>query len=113
MYTLGADFVPDPVHAGGLRYHGMSPLVSFCKHEGLIDAVAIGQREAFEAGVLFSRAEGIIPASESTHAIAGALRQVRATPAGASPVILIGLSGNGLLDLPAYTEYLAGDMPNT
>jgi len=113
MYTLGAEFVPDPVHAGGLRYHGMAPLMSHCYHEGLVTAVAIGQRESFEAGVLFSRAEGIIPASESNHAIAGALRQVRATPEGESPVIVIGVSGSGLLDLPAYTEYLSGDMPNT
>jgi len=111
MYTLGADFVPDPVHAGGLRYHAMAPLVSFCKHEGLMDAVAIGQREAFEAGVLFARAEGIVPASESNHAIAGAFRQARqATAEGSSPVIVIGVSGSGQLDLPAYTEYLSGQM---
>ncbi|MCL1838423.1 MAG: TrpB-like pyridoxal phosphate-dependent enzyme [Propionibacteriaceae bacterium] len=111
MYTLGKDFVPDPVHAGGLRYHGMAPLISHCYHEGLISAIAVGQLEAFEAGVLFARAEGIIPASESNHAIAGALRQARAaTESGASPVIVIGVSGNGLLDLPAYTEYLSGNM---
>ncbi|MCL2471279.1 MAG: TrpB-like pyridoxal phosphate-dependent enzyme [Propionibacteriaceae bacterium] len=113
MYTLGHDFVPAAVHAGGLRYHGMAPLVSHCYHEGLIGAIAIGQREAFEAGVMFARAEGIIPASESNHAIAGALRQIRATPAGEKPVILIGVSGSGLLDLPAYTDYLSGTMPNT
>ncbi|MDR1808144.1 MAG: TrpB-like pyridoxal phosphate-dependent enzyme [Propionibacteriaceae bacterium] len=113
MYTLGADFVPDPVHAGGLRYHGMAPLVSHCYHEGYLSAIAIKQREAFEAGVLFSRAEGIIPASESNHAIAGAVRQAKATPAGETPVIVIGVSGSGQLDLPAYTEYLSGEMPNT
>ncbi|MDR0990767.1 MAG: TrpB-like pyridoxal phosphate-dependent enzyme [Propionibacteriaceae bacterium] len=111
MYTLGAGFVPDPVHAGGLRYHGMAPLVSHCYHEGHLDAIAIKQREAFEAGVLFARAEGIIPASESNHAIAGALRQVRlATERGESPVILIGVSGSGQLDLPAYTDFLSGHM---
>lgn len=111
MYSLGADFVPDPVHAGGLRYHGMSPLVSHCYHEGLIDAIAIGQLEAFEAGVLFSRAEGIVPASESNHAIAGAIRQARgATQAGESPVIVIGVSGSGQLDLPAYAEFMSGNM---
>ncbi len=111
MYTLGNDFVPDPVHAGGLRYHGMAPLVSHAYHEGLMRAVAIKQREAFEAGVLFARAEGIVPASESNHAIAGALAQARAAAeAGTSPVILIGVSGSGQLDLPAYAEYLAGDM---
>lgn len=114
MYTLGAEFVPDPVHAGGLRYHGMSPLVSFCKHEGLIDAVAIGQLEAFEAGVLFARAEGIVPASESNHAIAGAIRQAKqAGDEGTSPVLVIGISGSGQLDLPAYTEYLSGQMSDS
>ena len=111
MYTLGSDFVPDPVHAGGLRYHGMAPLASHCYHEKMIRAVAIKQREAFEAGVLFARAEGIVPASESNHAIAGALQQARAAAAdGSSPVILIGVSGSGQLDLPAYAEYLSGDM---
>jgi tryptophan synthase beta chain len=108
MYTLGADFVPDPVHAGGLRYHGMAPLVSHAYHEGLIDAIAVKQREAFAAGITFARAEGIIPASESNHAIAGALRQAKEAKPG--EVIVIGVSGNGLLDLPAYTEYLDGDM---
>jgi len=114
MYTLGADFVPDPVHAGGLRYHGMSPLVSHCYHAGYLDAIAIKQREAFAAGVLFSRAEGIIPASESNHAIAGALRQARAAKdSGQEAVIVIGVSGNGLLDLPAYTDFLSGQMPDS
>ncbi|GAB46896.1 TrpB-like pyridoxal phosphate-dependent enzyme [Mobilicoccus pelagius] len=114
MYTLGNEFVPDPVHAGGLRYHGMAPLVSHCYHEGLVRAVAIKQREAFEAGVLFARAEGIVRASESTHAIAGALRQARAAAEdGTSPVILIGVSGSGQLDLPAYAEFLSGDMLDT
>lgn len=114
MYTLGAEFVPDPVHAGGLRYHGMSPLVSFCKHEGLLDAVAVGQLEAFDAGVMFARAEGIVPASESNHAIAGAIRQAKqATAEGTSPVVVVGISGSGQLDLPAYTEYLSGQMPDS
>jgi tryptophan synthase beta chain len=111
MYSLGAEFVPDPVHAGGLRYHGMAPLVSHAYHEGLIEAISLKQREAFAAGVLFANAEGIVPASESNHAIAGALREARrATEAGESPVILIGVSGNGQLDLPAYAEYLTGNM---
>ena len=111
MYTLGADFVPDPVHAGGLRYHGMAPLVSHAYHEGLLRATAIGQLEAFQAGTLFARAEGIVPASESNHAIAGALRQARAAAeTGQSPVILIGVSGSGQLDLPAYQEFLSGRM---
>ena len=114
MYTLGADFVPDPVHAGGLRYHGMAPLISHLYHENMIDAVAIGQLESFEAGVLFARAEGIVPASESNHAIAGAVREARkATEEGTSPVILIGVSGSGQLDLPAYQEFLAGRMADS
>ncbi len=111
MYTLGNDFVPDPVHAGGLRYHGMAPLVSHCYHEGLLRAIPIKQRDAFAAGILFARAEGIVPASESCHAIAGAVRKVQeATEAGEAPVILIGVSGSGQLDLPAFAEYLTGDM---
>ena len=114
MYSLGADFVPDPVHAGGLRYHGMAPLVSHCYSEGLIGAIAIKQREAFEAGVLFARSEGIVPASESNHAVAGAIRQARQAAAdGTSPVIVIGVSGSGQLDLPAYAEFLAGDMADS
>jgi tryptophan synthase beta chain len=114
MYTLGADFVPDPVHAGGLRYHGMAPLISHLYHENMIDAVAIGQLESFEAGVMFARAEGIVPASESNHAIAGAVREARkATAEGTSPVILIGVSGSGQLDLPAYQEFLAGRMADS
>jgi len=114
MYTLGADFVPDPVHAGGLRYHGMAPLISHLYHENMIDAVAIGQLESFEAGVMFARAEGIVPASESNHAIAGAVREARkATGEGTSPVILIGVSGSGQLDLPAYQEFLAGRMADS
>ena len=111
MYTLGNEFVPDPVHAGGLRYHGMAPLVSHAYHEGLMKAIAVKQRDAFAAGVEFARAEGIVPASESNHAIAGALAAARkATEDGTSPVILIGVSGSGQLDLPAYSEFLAGDM---
>ncbi|MFV0407392.1 MAG: TrpB-like pyridoxal phosphate-dependent enzyme [Propioniciclava sp.] len=111
MYTLGNDFVPDPVHAGGLRYHGMAPLVSHAYHEGLMSAVAVRQRDAFAAGVLFARAEGIVPASESCHALAGAFDRARlATEEGTSPVILIGVSGSGQLDLPAYAEFLSGSM---
>ena len=111
MYTLGNEFVPDPVHAGGLRYHGMAPLVSHAYHEGLMKAIAVKQRDAFAAGVEFARAEGIVPASESNHAIAGALAAARkATEDGTAPVILIGVSGSGQLDLPAYSEFLAGNM---
>lgn len=114
MYSLGSDFVPAAVHAGGLRYHGMAPLVSHCYAEGLIDAIAVKQKEAFEAGVLFARSEGIVPASESNHAVAGAIRQARkAAEDGESPVIVIGVSGSGQLDLPAYAEYLAGEMADS
>lgn len=114
MYTLGNDFVPDPVHAGGLRYHGMAPLVSHAYHEGLMKARSVRQRDAFAAGVLFARAEGIVPASESCHALAGAFDQAReATVQGTSPVILIGVSGSGQLDLPAYAEFLTGTMADS
>lgn len=111
MYTLGADFVPDPVHAGGLRYHVMAPLVSAAYDQKLMDAVAIKQRDAFAAGVLFARAEGILPASESNHAIAGAIAHLRAAEDdGEGQVVLIGVSGSGQLDLPAYADYLSGEM---
>lgn len=104
MYTLGADFVPPAIHAGGLRYHGMSPMVSHALHLGLMEAVAVEQDDAFAAGLLFARTEGIVPAPESTHAVAGAL--ARARDARDGEVIVIGLSGNGVLDLPAYEAYL-------
>ncbi len=105
MHTLGKDFVPAPIHAGGLRYHGMSPMVSHAVNLGLIDAVAIEQDDAFAAGVEFARAEGIIPAPESTHAVAGAMSYLR-TQAADGEVVVIGLSGNGVLDLPAYAAYV-------
>jgi tryptophan synthase beta chain len=104
MHTLGADFVPPPIHAGGLRYHGMAPMVSHAKELGLLDAIAVAQDDSFSAGIEFARAEGIIPAPESTHAIAGALARARA--ATEPEVIVIGLSGNGVLDLPAYHDFL-------
>lgn len=104
MYTLGKDFVPPSIHAGGLRYHGMSPMVSHAVHLGLMDAIAVEQDDAFTAGLLFARAEGIIPAPESTHAVAGAVAHARTAADG--EVIVIGLSGNGVLDLPAYSAYL-------
>lgn len=108
MYTLGRDFVPDPIHAGGLRYHAMSPMVSHVVHLGLMEAMAVDQDEAFAAGVTFARTEGLIPAPESTHAIAGALREAEACrESGAERSIVIGLSGNGVLDLPAYQDYLS------
>jgi tryptophan synthase beta chain len=111
MHTLGHDFIPDPIHAGGLRYHGMSPLLSHVYELGLIEAVAKTQRECFEAGVRFARAEGIIPAPEPTHALAACIEEaVRCKETGEPKVILTALCGHGLLDLPAYGHFLAGDM---
>lgn len=103
MHTLGSDFVPPPIHAGGLRYHGMAPMVSHAVNLGLISAIAVEQDDAFAAGVQFARTEGIIPAPESTHAVAGAVEYAKQAAAG--EVIVIGLSGNGVLDLPAYQGY--------
>jgi tryptophan synthase beta chain len=111
MHTLGHDFIPDPIHAGGLRYHGMSPLLSHVYELGLIEAVAKTQRECFEAGVRFARSEGIIPAPEPTHALAACIEEaVRCKETGEPKVILTALCGHGLLDLPAYGHFLAGDM---
>ena len=109
MHTLGSDFIPEPIHAGGLRYHGMSPLVSLLKEEGVIDAVSVHQRACFEAGVQFTRAEGILPAPESTHAIKVAVDEaLAAREAGEARVILFNLSGHGHFDLSSYERYLQG-----
>lgn len=105
MHTLGKDFVPPPLHAGGLRYHGMAPMVSHAVELGLMRGQAVTQDDAFAAGVIFARAEGIIPAPESTHAVAGAVEYARSS-ASDGQVVLIGLSGNGVLDLPAYAAYV-------
>ncbi|ANN19882.1 TrpB-like pyridoxal-phosphate dependent enzyme [Amycolatopsis orientalis] len=111
MHTLGHDFIPDPIHAGGLRYHGMSPLISHIYELGLIDAIAIGQEDCFAAGVRFARAEGIIPAPEPTHALAACIQEaLRCKETGEEKVILTALCGHAHLDLPAYGAYLAGDM---
>lgn len=111
MYTLGHDFVPSPIHAGGLRYHGMAPLVSHVRHQGLIDAVALPQLECFEAGIEFARTQGILAAPESSHAIAQARREaLAAKEAGEEKVIVFGLSGHGLLELGAYEQYLASSL---
>ena len=111
MHTLGHNFIPDPIHAGGLRYHGMSPLISHIYELGLIEASSVPQTECFEAAVTFARTEGIVPAPESSHAIAEAVRIAnQATAEGTSPVVLIALSGHGHFDLSAYTSYLEGTM---
>src|SRR4051794_12267556 len=111
MHTLGHDFIPDPIHAGGLRYHGMSPLISHIYELGLIEAVAKTQKQCFEAGVTFARTEGIIPAPEPTHALAACIEEaLRCKETGEAKVILTALCGHGHLDLPAYGRFLAGDM---
>jgi tryptophan synthase beta chain len=111
MYTLGHDFVPEPIHAGGLRYHGMSPQVSLLKHHGFVEAVSLHQRPCFEAGIQFARTEGIIPAPESTHAIRAAIDvAVEAKESGEAKVILFNLSGNGHFDLPSYQRFLEGKL---
>ncbi|NKQ54113.1 TrpB-like pyridoxal phosphate-dependent enzyme [Amycolatopsis sp. K13G38] len=111
MHTLGHDFIPDPIHAGGLRYHGMAPLLSHIYELGLIDALAIGQQECFAAGIQFARTEGIIPAPEPTHALAACVREaLRCKETGEEKAILTALCGHAHLDLPAYAAYLAGQM---
>ncbi len=111
MYTLGHNFMPPPVHAGGLRYHGMSPLVSLLYKLNLIEARAVFQIPTFEAGILFSRTEGILPAPESCHAIRTAIDEaLDAKQSGDSRVILFNLSGHGHFDLAAYDEYLSGHL---
>jgi tryptophan synthase beta chain len=109
MYTLGHDFVPPPVHAGGLRYHGDSPVVSALVHHGLVEARAYRQSETFAAAVQFARTEGIIAAPEPTHALKGAVDEaLAAREAGEERVILFGLCGHGNFDMAAYDAFLAG-----
>ncbi|MDE6140589.1 MAG: TrpB-like pyridoxal phosphate-dependent enzyme [Alistipes sp.] len=111
MYTLGHDFQPSDIHAGGLRYHGAGSIVSQLLKDGLIEAQSVAQNETLAAGILFAKSEGIIPAPESTHAIAVAIREaLRAKEAGQSPTILFNLSGHGIIDLYAYEQYLAGSL---
>ncbi|MGA3030848.1 MAG: TrpB-like pyridoxal phosphate-dependent enzyme [Candidatus Limnocylindrales bacterium] len=111
MYTLGHDFIPEPIHAGGLRYHGMSPQVSLLKHEGFIEARSVHQRPCFEAGIQFARTEGLIPAPESTHAIRVAIDEaLEAKRSGQKKVILFNLSGHGYFDLSSYQRYLSGQL---
>lgn len=109
MYTLGHDFMPPGIHAGGLRYHGDSPLVSQLLKDGLIEAVAYPQTQVFEAAVLFARTEGILPAPESSHAIKAAIAEaLRCKEAGETKTIVFCLSGHGHFDLSAYDDYLTG-----
>ncbi len=109
MYTLGHDFVPPAIHAGGLRYHGAAPLVSHLKALGLVEAAAFSQRDCFESALRFARCEGIVPAPESSHAVHGAvLEAARAREEGRERVILFNLSGHGHFDMAAYDGHLAG-----
>ena len=111
MHTLGSTFTPPGFHAGGLRYHGMAPLVSHLKQLGLIDARAYHQSTVFEAGVLFARAEGIVPAPEANHAVKGAIDEaIRCREEGRSQAILFNLCGHGHFDMQAYIDYFAGKL---
>ncbi len=114
MYTLGHTFVPEAIHAGGLRYHGMSPLISYVKHQGWIEAQARAQQECFEAGELFARTEGIIAAPESTHGIAAALDEARrCTATGEEKAIFVLITGHGHYDLSSYASHLEGSLSDT
>ncbi|MBQ8937226.1 MAG: TrpB-like pyridoxal phosphate-dependent enzyme [Bacteroidaceae bacterium] len=113
MFTLGHNFMPANIHAGGLRYHGAGVIVSQLLKDGLMSAVDIQQLESFQAGTLFARAEGIIPAPESCHAIAATIREAnKCKETGEEKVILFNLSGHGLIDMSAYDQYLAGNLQN-
>ncbi|WP_436500840.1 TrpB-like pyridoxal phosphate-dependent enzyme [Actinokineospora sp. HUAS TT18] len=113
MHTLGHKFVPPAFHAGGLRAHNIAPLISRAVEDKLMEAVSVRQNDCFEAGVLFARTEGIVPAPESTHAIRGAIDEaIRCREEGTSKAILLGLSGHGDFDLVAYQRYLAGELPD-
>jgi tryptophan synthase beta chain len=114
MHTLGHTFMPPSIHAGGLRYHGMSPMVSHCKKLGLIEAVALPQIKVFKAAVQFARSEGIVPAPESSHAISATIDEaIKCREENRKRVIVFNLSGNGLLDLAAYDAFLSGRMQET
>ncbi len=111
MYTLGHTFVPAKIHAGGLRYHGAGALISQLKADGLIGAEAIDQIESFEAGVMFAKAEGIIPAPEANHAVASVIRAAnKAKEEGVSKTILFNMCGHGNFDMLAYQDYFAGNL---
>lgn len=113
MFTLGHNFSPANIHAGGLRYHGAGVIVSQLLKDNLMEAVDIEQLEAFDAAILFAESEGIIPAPESSHAIAAAIREAKkCTETGEQKTILFNLSGHGLIDMASYDQYLAGDLIN-
>lgn len=111
MYSLGHNFIPAPIHAGGLRYHGMSPLVSAALRDGLMSAHSVHQNECFEAGLLFAKTEGIIPAPETNHAIASTIREaLKAKEEGKEKIILFNFSGHGMMDLVGYDKYINGEL---
>ncbi|HZU87648.1 MAG TPA: TrpB-like pyridoxal-phosphate dependent enzyme, partial [Stellaceae bacterium] len=111
MHTLGSSFVPPGFHAGGLRYHGMAPLVSLLLELGLIEARAYGQIGCFEAGLTFARSEGVLPAPEANHAVKGAIDEaLRCREEGRSQTILFNLCGHGHFDMQAYSDYLSGKL---
>jgi tryptophan synthase beta chain len=113
MHTLGSTFIPPGIHAGGLRYHGMAPLVSHVMDLGLIEAGSVHQLDAFAAGIQFARAEGIIPAPEANHAVAGAIAEaLRAKEEGTAKTILFNLCGHGHFDMQSYIDYQAGKLQN-
>jgi tryptophan synthase beta chain len=111
MHSLGHNFIPEPIHAGGLRYHGMSPLVSQAVVDGLMSPMAIDQLECYKAGLIFATSEGIIPAPETCHAIAATIREAeKARQEGKQKVILFNFSGHGLMDLVGYDKYMTGQL---
>ena len=113
MHTLGSTFVPPGIHAGGLRYHGMAPLVSHALELGLIEAESVQQLDAFAAGIQFARSEGIIPAPEANHAVASAIHEaLKAKEEGTPKTILFNLCGHGHFDMQAYIDYQAGKLEN-
>ena len=111
MYTLGNGFIPNPDHAGGLRYHGMSPIVSQLKHDGHLDAIAVRQTDVFAAAEQFAKLETILPAPESAHAILAAMREAEACrESGEAKTILFGLTGTGYFDMVAYDKFNRGEL---
>ena len=113
MYTLGCTYMPSSIHAGGLRYHGMSPILSKLYHDGYMEAVSVKQKEVFDAAVLFAKTEAILPAPESAHAIRAAVDEaLKCKETGEEKVILFGLSGHGNFDLTAYMNYMSGKIEN-
>jgi tryptophan synthase beta chain len=111
MHTLGHRFMPPKIHSGGLRYHGMAPMVSHAVKQGLAEAISYPQMKIFEAAVLFARTEGIVPAPEPSHAIAAVIDEaIKCREEGKTKTILFNLCGHGMLDLPAYDTFLSGKM---